>query len=264
MTGKVKVNECGHYECYFGGCYGIEKIEPNKCIPVGGNLFTEKMGKYLYIDYDNLKNLFNIDKLCETTSEYLPKKESWGKWLKEEGIDVDPEIYMIAFLFTKAYDKKFGYKRDINEVRNKREELFKNNDIVPISEILEKGIAECAEIAALAQLYFQKVKEEIGIEFESTYISGEVLWDKDREFGEPHSFIHIKYNGREYIFDPANPIESERDGTYHPRIQTVEDFKKKISQDKKIFVKTVSIYNNNEIYYGVGNRTNVTEDNLVD
>ena len=98
-----------------------------------------------------------------------------------------------------------------------------------MSDIFGANTAECAEIAALAQGYLQQ--EGIPL----SYFSGDVLWNKDEESSEQHSFIVIRQGDKTYIYDPTNPVNATF-GKF-PSIYTTEaDFDEKMARGQKRFV----------------------------
>ncbi len=128
---------------------------------------------------------------------------------------------------------------------------------VKLSDVFEYKSAECAEIAALAQYFLQ------GEGVDSSFFSGEVLWNKDDEFGEKHSFVILRDKDKQqYIFDPANPTKMQH-GIY-PSLYTVKpDFDAEVRKGQKRFVAGTNILTKREVSYGVGNGTNVSLANIV-
>jgi hypothetical protein len=181
---------------YFGHSYEAYGIENNNLLPAGGSKFSDELSLNTLIDTENLKDTL---KIIRKNAE--KNREQTKKWLADVNPDIDSELFTHLMAFTQVYDKKYGYKAD----HNKREaEYSKGNP--GLSELIKLHAAECAEIAAFAQIYLQ----EVGIK--SSFFSGEVLSSKKDEFAEKHSFIIIDYKGKEYIFDPANPIRADNNG----------------------------------------------------
>jgi hypothetical protein len=119
-----------------------------------------------------------------------------------------------------------------------------------LSDVFNNEAAECAEISALAQKYLQQ--ENIS----SSYFSGFVLWDKNHEFSEAHTFIIVRENQKFYIYDPTNPINTNL-GKF-PSIYTVDvNFDKEMAEGKKKFVTSNNILSKKEVYYGVDDHSNI-------
>ena len=115
---------------------------------------------------------------------------------------------------------------------------------------MNAGIAECAEISALAQGFLQQA----GVN--STYFSGDVLWESDDEFSGEHSFIVIEHDGEQYIFDPANPVDTTA-GNF-PSVYIVDkDFLQEMRKGDKKFIKAENLLSKKDAYFGVNNGTNV-------
>jgi len=237
---------------YFGKSFEIPHIERDSYIPVGGtNQLTDEIDVKAFVDGNGLESL--VQEMRDTAPKY--DRTKLKAWLESGHIDVDENLFATLYAFTNVYNQRVGFKSD----STKRSEIYHNGS-PKLSDVVLGNAAECAEIAAVAQLYLQ----EEGID--STYFSGEVLWNKEWEFAEAHTFVPLKFNGQEYIFDPANPHKtSSTDGTemLMPRIQKVENFRDKVGQGKKAYVETTSVLNQSPAWYGVGNGTNVSERDFV-
>ncbi len=237
---------------YFGKSFEIPHIGRDTYIPVGGtSQFTDETDVKALVDWSGLESL--VQEMRDTAPKY--DRTKLKVWLESGKIDVDENLFATLYAFTNVYNQRIGFKSD----SAKRSEIYRSGS-PRLSEVITGNVAECAEIAALSQLYLQ----EEGID--SSYFSGEVLWNKEWEFAEAHTFIPLKFNGQEYIFDPANPHKaSSTDGAemLMPRIQRVENFRDKVGQGKKAYVETTSALNQSHAWYGVGNGTNVSERDFV-
>jgi hypothetical protein len=235
---------------YYGRSFEIPHIKKDSCVPVGGSIFTDNPEITMFVDWNGLESLISEMKEIAPTY-YLPELKSW---LKSARIEVDEQLFAPLFAFTSAYDKRIGFDSD----PSKRFSLYRDNS-PNLSDIVKGNAAACSEIAALAQLYLQ----EQGIV--SSYFAGEVLWNKEQEFGEPHAFILVNYEGKEFIFDPSNPHSARTsDGQLKiPRIHKVDSFKEKIRKGKKTYVETINVLTKLPSWYGVGDGTSVTERDLA-
>lgn len=157
-------------------------------------------------------------------------------------------MFANLFAFTKKFEQRFPINRQANQSRWR---LYREKGKeIKLSEVFAAKATECAEIAALAQGYAQSE----GIP--ATYFSGEVLWDKGHEFSEPHSFIVIRQAGKTYIWDPANPLQTDQ-GVF-PSVYLAEaDFDSQVSRSQKRFVSTKNILSKRVAYFGVSNGTNI-------
>ena len=240
---------------YFGRSFEIPYIEKGSYVPVGGSWFSDELDTKVLVEGDGLESL--VQEMKDTASR--GDRTKLKAWLESGNLDVDENLFATLYAFTSVYNNQVGFKPD----SAKRREMYSNGfPRLNLSEIITGNAAECAEIAALAQLYLQ---EEGGAG--STYFSGEILWNKKHEYADAHSFIPLKFNSQEYVFDPANPhrASSTRDGAEMllPRIQKVENFRDKISQGKKAYIETSSVLDQSLAWYGVGDGTNVSERDFV-
>ena len=140
---------------------------------------------------------------------------------------------------------------DNSEQQAKRAQLYSEQRTPALSEIFNKESAACAEIAALAQAYLQRV----GIS--SSYFSGDVLWNIEWEFSEEHSFIIVRAGEKAYIYDPSNPLNS-KEGKYPSLHRTEVNFDKEVRKGKKQFITAKNILNGNKAWYGVNDRSNIS------
>ncbi len=175
----------------------------------------------------------------------LPKLK---QWLGSQRIEIDEKLFATLFAFTKKFEEKYPDNPDRAEARRK---LYgEKSKEVKLSDIFNANAAECAEIAALAQVYLQQE----GVP--STYFSGDVLWNKDEEFSEEHSFIIIRQGDKVYIYDPANPTNTTS-GKF-PSIYTAEaNFDEEIAKRQKRFVTAKNLLSKKVAFFGTNDGTNV-------
>lgn len=235
----------------FGHCFEISKFENGDLIPVGGDsIFSSEVEIKVEGDFENFEVFFRETQEIAHTYD-LPKLKTW---LSSQGIEIDEKIFAELFAFTKKFEQKYPDSLDRSETRKKL--YSEKGKQIHLSEIFSTNSAECAEIAALAQVYLQQ--ENIS----STYFSGDVLWDKDWEFSEEHSFIIIRQGEKVYIYDPANTTHTTS-GKF-PSLYTVEaDFDKEVGKGHKRFVTARNIFSKKEAYFGVNNGTNVWADKHI-
>lgn len=234
---------------YFGKSFEIPLIEKDSEVPVGGKIYSDNMNTMLLVDWSGVESL--IGQMQTTQEKY--SRLRMKNWLESENMFIDEDLFAMLYTFVNIYNEQIGFKSN----GQTRRELY-HNGIPKLSEVINAKAAECAEIAVVAQLYLQ----ELGLD--SSYFQGEVLWKKTFEFGEMHSFIPLMFDGKEYIFDPANPHDTTGNvEMLLPRIQVVQDFKEWVGRDRKTYVETRSVFNQSPIWYGVGNATNITEQDFV-
>ena len=240
-TAKVKEKP----EQFFSHCFEISKFDEGDRIPVGGeSIFSTEANIKVTGDFENFKQF--LAETHELASKYdLPKLK---EWLGSQGIEIDEKLFATLFAFTKKFEEKYPDNLERAEARKK---LYSEKDKeIKLSDIFSANTAECAEIAALAQGYLQQE----GVP--STYFSGDVLWNRDDEFSEEHSFAVIRQGERVYIYDPANPLEATS-GKF-PSIYTTEaNFDEEMRKGQKRFVTAKNLLSKKEAFYGVNDRTNV-------
>ncbi len=232
-------------EQLFGHCFEILKFDEGDRIPVGGeSIFSNEANIKVTGDFENFTQF--LAETHEMAGKYdLPKLK---EWLGSQGIEIDEKLFATLFAFTKKFEEKYPDNPERAEARKK---LYSEKDKeIKLSDIFTANTAECAEIAALAQGYLQQE----GVP--STYFSGDVLWDRDDEFSEEHSFVVIRQGDKVYIYDPTNPINTTS-GKF-PSIYTTEaNFEEEMRKGRKKFVTAKNLLSKKEAFYGVNDGTNV-------
>ncbi|MBC8494542.1 hypothetical protein H8D36_00130 [archaeon] len=214
-------------------------------------MFSEDLETMLLIDWDGVSQMVNEIMDVNHTLD-RPRVKSW---LESDNFDINEDLFATLYSFVNFYAQKIGTKPDIEARRG----MYRAG-VPRLSDIIGLKAAQCVEISALAQLYLQ----EAGMD--SSLFTGEVLWKKKHEFGEMHTFIPLKFEGKEYIFDPANSHRtsiSDESAMLLPRIQVVQNFRERVGRDRKTYVDTRSVFNSEPVWYGVGDQSNVTPDDFV-
>lgn len=229
----------------FGHCFEITRFDEGDHIPVGGkSIFSTEANIKVKGDFERFNQfLTETHELADTYD--LPKLKDW---LRSLGIEIDEKLFAALFAFTKKFEEKYP---DNSERAETRQKLYREeNKEIKLSDIFDANSAECAEIAALAQGYLQRE----GVD--STYFSGDVLWNRDHEFSEEHSFIVIRQGDKVYIYDPANPVITT-EGKF-PSIYIIEaKFDEEMAKGQKRFVTVKNLLSNKEAFYGTSDGTNV-------
>ncbi len=255
-------------EKLFGQCFEISTLQNNDKIPVGGVGFfpDSELNIEVICDFDNFNDLWK--EIQNERERYNLQKLS--EWLKKQGIEIDEKLFASLFAFTKTIERKYPeiFERRYQENLKRssiRERLYQQHyqsgKEIKLSEVFKENAAECAEIAALAQYFLQQKN------INSSYFSGEVLWDKNEEFSGRHTFIVIRHGEKTYIYDPANPIETTQ-GKF-PNIYSVEaNFDKEVRRGQQRFVVAKNIYHKKlkkkEAYFGVNDGRNIKPENIVE
>lgn len=246
-----KVEQKEKIKHFFGTSFEVENIEDGDLIPVGGsNFLSGNMDVNVRVDSNEFNQFLEEINVLSRKIDLIELK----KWLNSENIDFDENLFALLFSFSQKLNEK--YSLDLEKV-GKRNEFFRmNNNEAKLSDIFNNNTEACMEISILAQMYLQKEK------INSSLFNGDVLWNKDFEFSENHTFIVIENDGKEYIYDPSNPLNSDSNIKI-PNIYSVDNFKKEISTGEKKFIKAKNLFTQKEAYYGANDGTNVSEKNIV-
>lgn len=229
----------------FGHCFEITRLEEGDQIPVGGeSIFSGETSIKVIGDFESFKEFFK--QIDEIAGKYdLPKLK---EWLVSQGIEIDENLFAKLLAFTKKFEKQYPHNTEREQSRKK---LYKEQaGKLKLSDIFQENSAECAEIAALAQNYLQLTNTP------STYFSGDVLWNRNKEFSEEHSFIVIRQGDKSYLYDPTNPLDTTQ-GTFPSIYTTEENFDAEVRKNQKRFVTAKNILSKKEAFYGVNDGTNV-------
>jgi hypothetical protein len=236
--------EIGKLKKLFGHCFEMSLIKDGDVIPVGGSIFSNEASTEIIGDFENFKQF--ITDTHEAASKYnLPNLK---EWLNSQEIKFDEKLFASLFAFTKNLEKNYP---DNKERAITRRNLYnEKGKEIKLSDVFNTNSAECAEISALAQKFLQQEGTD------STYFSGDILWNKDMEFSDEHSFIIIQQGNNTYIYDPTNPTNTSS-GKF-PSIYTTEvNFDEEISKGQKRFVTAKNLLTKEEVFYGVNDGTNV-------
>ena len=232
-------------EQLFGHCFEIGRFEEGDRVPVGGeSIFSQEVNIKVTADFEKFKELFQ--QIHELSAKYdLPKLK---EYLASQGIEIDEKLFSELFAFTQKFEQQYPDNPERAEARRK---LYnEKGKEIKLSDIFDANTAECAEIAALAQGYLQQE----GID--SNYFSGDVLWNKDEEFSEEHSFLLIRSGDKIYIYDPTNPTDTTA-GKFPSIYNTQANFEEEMRKGQKRFVTATNLISKREAFYGVNDGTNV-------
>ncbi len=239
-------------EKLFGQCFEAQKLEDNSLIPIGGgSIFSDETNIDVVGDFENIPD--TLQAMHDTAGKYnLPELKNW---LESQGITIDENLFATLFAFQKVLEKRHPINQESQPARERAYTQAKQKE-VRLSELFANNTVACAEIAALAQYYLQQQ----GIT--SKFFSGDILWDKQHEFSEKHSFIVIPQEGQTYIFDPANPTTTTQ-GVFPSVYVAKPSFDEEVRKGQKRFVTATNILSKKQAFYGVNNGTNVSEANIV-
>jgi hypothetical protein len=228
----------------YGHCFEMKSIEENTLVPVGGeNVFTQESNIEVIADIPAFENFYaEVDKLAATYNF-----SSLKQWMDTNGIKIDVQTLALLFAFTRKFKETFP---DCSKQAQNRLELYKSKSNIKLSDVFSEKAAECAEIAALTQGFLQSRN------ISSSYFSGDVLWKKEREFSDAHSFIVIREKGNVFFYDPSNPTQTQNG--LHPSVYATDaDFDAEMAKNQKRFVVATNMINKTEICLGINDGTNV-------
>jgi hypothetical protein len=233
---------------HFGKSLEIKNIKNGDLIPVGGSsIFSNELDMEIVADFSSFEDFFKEahELVAERDLVDLRKK------LDSKDMDIDEKLFSKIYAFSQKLGEKYLYNSEFNGSENEmnRKKIYKEKGKeTKLSDIFNTNSEQCAEIAILAQGFLQSE----GIN--SSYFSGEVLWKRDHEFGEPHSFIIIRENDKQYVYDPSNPMINKR----FPSIYSMDkNFDEEVAKGQKIFVTANNIRDKSEAFYGTGDMTTV-------
>ena len=109
------------------------------------------MNIFLQCDFDHplIQNFYQkVDEGYNTAIEDPKFKE----WYKTKKLPIREELFLRLSAYTSIFNKMFTRKE--NSARE-RHEYYNKQEVALLSEILEKGIFMCAELASLAHYYLK-------------------------------------------------------------------------------------------------------------
>jgi hypothetical protein len=244
------------------GCSCSAKdLKDGDMLTIGGHIFARGQNDpaaiTLKVDSCEFESFFAAcDAFYEKHKENLAKSDDW---FREKG--VDPSIASRLFTYNRVFEQFFP-GNPVPDDAKRMNHYRSNGKTSSLSDALKVKVAQCAECAALAQLYVQHCG------FDSSFMNGEVLWNKTHEFGEEHSYVAIRQNSLDsvLIFDPANPHTMDNGKTF-PYLATVNptlwDQAMERGINKPQYVESTDVLTGTKAYYGVGRGNNVQSDHFV-
>ena len=216
------------------------------------------MDLFLQCDFDHpiiQKFYQNVDKNYNIFIENLKFKERY----RAMKLPISEELFCRLFAYTWVFNKMFIRKEE--NFYLDRLKHYDKGKIPLLSEILEKRVFMCAEQALLAHHYL-KIH---GID--SSYVWGELLTklpEENGDFAEAHSFIYLKDNDIQFIYDPTLPTKSWT--TLFPKIQknlNYSDFLELFRMAEKQFIAVEDLCNDSKFYYGFWDWTWISPENIL-
>ena len=232
-----------------------DRLEAGEELPIGGSVFQDELTIKLMLDFDSfnadLENYRSPEKVSEL---YALNRSVITNWLSQVGSKIDPYLFFVANTVKGKVQAMMNIKPESPSSDLERRIKFKD-DKVKLTDL--KGVAMCAEQAALGQYLLQQVLE---IGYFSSYMSG-VTADNPASQLSNHSFIVVNDPNLEtYIFDIARPTLQHN----LPRIlKTDVTFNYELFRwTENLLVGATEVLQGRRLYFGVGN-TMLEEEPIV-
>lgn len=256
---RILNQKIAKYEKGFWRSIIVPQTNTGECVPIWwSSIFSDKMAFFLQCDFDHpiiQKFYQNVDKNYNIFIENLKFKERY----RATKLPISEELFCRLFAYTWVFNKMFIRKEE-NCYLDRRKHYDKGK-IPLLSEILKKRVFMCAEQALLAHHYL-KIH---GID--SSYVWGELLTkfpEENGDFAEAHSFIYLKDNDIQFIYDPTLPIKSWT--TLFPKIQkklNYSDFLELFRMAEKQFIAVEDLCTDSKFYYGFWDWTWILPENIL-
>lgn len=217
-----------------GGHLYSDKIDNGILFPVGGSS-RGASNILLTIDIEQFEPLFDkIKKNAHLLMTSKPTKEWYESY--QTGLDFSVFCHMCAF-----NNVMRAYYPDIITTGSEHAKFYRSKEEIKLSDVVSNKKCACTEFSILAQTYFQSQN------IPTRYVGGELGWYTDNDFNfEEHSYIALTNKGKNYIYDPVNPVR--RDKSILPRIAKCNP----VNGD--YFNKTNSLFDNMTLYYAAGDK----------
>lgn len=180
-------------------------LEPNE-------IFSEEYA-YYKLDVSN----FDFDKI--DARKKLFDSDHIRKFLDSHKINVGVDEFInlmnlqsYMYMMWPEHAKNRPFREDVFKISH----CNKNNPML-LSEAFRKKIAGCVECSLLAQMYLQHCG------MESKVCCGNTFFEKNPKIelgGDAHAYLVVHMGGREYIYDPSNPMLDSRGRPNIPRIMS--------------------------------------------
>ena len=255
---QVLDQKIAKYEKGFWRSIIVPQTNTGECVPVWWSIFSDEMDLFLQCDFDHpiIQEFYqNVDKNYNNFIENLKFKERY----RAMKLPISEELFCRLFAYTWVFNKMFIRKEE--NFYLDRLKHYDKGKIPLLSEILEKRVFMCAEQALLAHHYL-KIH---GID--SSYVWGELLTKlpgENGDFAEAHSFIYLKDNDIQFIYDPTLPTKSWT--TLFPKIQknlNYSDFLELFRMAEKQFIAVEDLCNDSKFYYGFWDWTWISPENIL-
>ena len=226
---------------YYGPCYSVGAIDEAEIVPIGGkNVLSNDLNVGVVADFSSFETLFSTAREIHGSFNYVKAERS----LADHNIDVPAQDFLPLLAFTKALDRIYPER---SRHTNRRHDLYFDGEAPKLSTVLKQDAAMCSEVALLAHKYL------VDRGSNAKFVAGSVLWSRDDEFPEQHSFVAIERETDVLLYDPSNPTGG------NPTVYKAakENFARMESSKQPCFLIVTNAITKIEAGYGVSTGVNV-------
>lgn len=222
----------------YSGYLFSDEIKTGENLPIGGSLLSRKHKLWMVVDGDSFDSLFES---IEKNQKDLKENKTWKAWFNSLGTGIDYDLFCHMFIFNLVMNHRYP---DATKNMGERVDFYREGP-KRLSDTLAENKFACAEYSVLAQLYFQR--QGIPTRFVETELGRGDPNDLDVE---DHSFIVFQHNGKNFVYDPSNPLKTKA-GDSLPRINEI------IGNNLRL--KTKCLFNKTEWYYFGGENKEILQ-----
>jgi hypothetical protein len=178
-------------------------LSDNQLVAIGGSVFSEEQTLRVRFDLSSFKDDLATWSADRVDAKIAENREKIAVQLTRAGIDLDPELVLMALLVQKKTDDLLQVAPNNDPGIERRSIYSKDGPPPALSEF--KGISACAERALLAK----HLLDQIGVPV--TYMGGVTAYLNEHgaiEGETDHSFLVMQRNNRSIIFDVARMCAS--------------------------------------------------------
>jgi hypothetical protein len=237
--------------------YLIYNLADGDNVPAGGSMLGGPATFFLKNDSARMGEFFTrylagVEKMNnEAISQGLMN------YLTSYKINCSFDVFKKSHVFASAMKAIYpDFKENFSARMDK---FFQNNAC--LSGNLSDGHAACLEVSVLGAQCLEKAG------LETSVLMGEVLDNANEQYPSDHTVVLIKDTDQTYILDAVN-FEKYPDGNWGPSLYTIENDQydalfKHVDPSKRRMAEARHIFSNQIKYFGYGDRTSITADELV-
>lgn len=232
----------------------LSELQHGDMFPVGGSICGGPPTIFCKNDSDNFSAFFANFLSAVNSLEISELKQGLETYLTANNIDCDSDTFQKAYAFSMVMQKFYP---EFSRNYSQRRDSYHNNENC-LSEQLANGHAACLEVSVLAA----QCMEKSGIQ--ASILVGEMLENPDHEFPSEHTFVILKNNDRQYIFDAVNFIRHPN----MPWMPSLYNFDGKqemleAANNDRCLIESKAIWGSNTRFFGYGDHNNILTSELV-